>query len=187
MHKPVYYTIQCTLYTICTRYTVHCTVYSVQYLVHCIIFTGYGTLYSVPCILYVHCTLYSVQCTIYYHIASSMCTFRCVVYVFCSFYPGDERGYYFVYRLVYLNLITWQFKPYTSSANAFSWINYWCQGYLSYLSHPIVFTLSKLWYAMIFDENRREISRNLVKFTWFIYRRDTFTYIHFDFICWAGI
>ena len=58
--------IKYTMYTIqCTSYTVHCTLYSIHYIVH---YTLQCIMYTIQCTSYytlytVHCTLYTVQCT----------------------------------------------------------------------------------------------------------------------------
>ena len=49
--------------------TVHCTLYSIQYIaynIHCTLYSVQYTMYSVYCMLYIEqCILYTVHCTLY--------------------------------------------------------------------------------------------------------------------------
>ena len=58
----IVYSVHCILYSVnCIVYSVHCIVYSVN----CILYSVNCIVYSVNCILYsVHCIVFSVNCTV---------------------------------------------------------------------------------------------------------------------------
>ena len=76
--------LYCTLYRVCTLYTVQGIVtHQVYHLNADLVLLVHCTLYTVHCTGYVHCTLYRV-CTLY--TVQRMYTVHCTGYVHCTLY-----------------------------------------------------------------------------------------------------